>query len=44
MRKIDHDVAKLIKKKVKELSFHLKDVFDEVPETKSLDEIITNSI
>jgi len=33
MRKVDHDVAKLVKKKVKEFSFHLKIEFEDVPET-----------
>ena len=44
MRKIDHDVAKLVKKKVKEFSFHLKLVFEDVPETHELEEIIVKSI
>lgn len=44
MRKVDHDVAKLVKKKVKEFSFHLKIEFEDVPETHQLEEIIVKSI
>ena len=44
MRKMDHDVTKLVRKKVKELSFHLKDTFESVPEAEQLELMIKKSI
>jgi len=44
MLKIDHEVDKLVQKKVKEFSFHIRDELEKIPEIDQLNETIAKSI